>query len=70
MYWAFALVGDNMVIVSIWVFALLSGLPTALLFYLDRHRAPGHCATCGYNLRGNTTAICPECGSAVDKVGS
>ena len=30
-----------------------------------RQRAlPGHCAHCGYNLRGNTTGRCPECGTA------
>jgi hypothetical protein len=26
----------------------------------------GHCRGCGYNLRGNTSGICPECGQATD----
>lgn len=26
----------------------------------------GHCADCGYNLEGNVTGICPECGRAFD----
>lgn len=24
---------------------------------------PGHCKQCGYNLTGNTSGICPECGT-------
>lgn len=26
---------------------------------------PGHCGNCGYNLTGNTSGICPECGRSV-----
>ena len=37
--------------------------PTALLCYLDRRRIPpGHCRNCGYNLTGNVSGLCPECG--------
>ena len=25
----------------------------------------GHCTKCGYNLTGNTTGVCPECGTAM-----
>jgi hypothetical protein len=47
-------------------------LPVALLtpltIFLDRRdrrrRPPGHCQSCGYNLTGNTSGICPECGVA------
>jgi hypothetical protein len=27
---------------------------------------PGHCQTCGYNLTGNTSGRCPECGQPLD----
>ena len=27
----------------------------------------GHCSTCGYNLVGNVSGICPECGERVDR---
>jgi hypothetical protein len=27
---------------------------------------PGHCRGCGYNLAGNRTGVCPECGRPVD----
>jgi len=51
-------------------------LPTALLLVypilvlgrirIRRHRLkPGHCPTCAYNLRGNTSGICSECGATV-----
>lgn len=26
---------------------------------------PGYCNTCGYNLTGNTSGVCPECGSTI-----
>lgn len=33
---------------------------------LERWAIPaGHCTTCGYNLTGNTSGVCPECGSGV-----
>jgi len=28
---------------------------------------PGHCRTCGYNLRGNVSGVCPECGTPAPK---
>ena len=34
------------------------------LFWLDRRRrhVPGICSSCGYNLTGNQSGNCPECG--------
>ncbi len=38
--------------------------PTALLWWRDRRRIPpGHCQKCGYNLTGNVSGVCPECGT-------
>jgi hypothetical protein len=28
-----------------------------------RRRARGHCAVCGYDLTGNESGVCPECGT-------
>jgi len=28
-----------------------------------RRRRRGHCARCGYDLHGNLSGVCPECGS-------
>jgi len=31
----------------------------------SRERLVGHCLACGYNLTGNVSGICPECGTAI-----
>jgi hypothetical protein len=41
---------------------------TALLWWMDRRRFPqGHCRNCGYNLTGNVSGVCPECGQKVSR---
>ena len=30
-----------------------------------RYRESGHCTRCGYNLTGNVSGVCPECGLAI-----
>ena len=51
-------------------FYLLSGIfslypaVTFLLWFRRRRRPlPGQCAKCSYNLTGNTSGVCPECGT-------
>ncbi|MDM8005534.1 MAG: hypothetical protein QUV05_05210 [Phycisphaerae bacterium] len=45
---------------------LLVVIPTACLWWRDRRRIPlGHCPKCGYNLTGNVSGVCPECGEAI-----
>ena len=54
----------------LWVPFLISAAPTVVLWYHDRRRAKaGHCRTCNYNLTGNTTGICPECGTTIADLG-
>jgi hypothetical protein len=61
--------GLNSVIVSLWLPALASCfLPAWWLRGWRRSRRGrrrDHCPTCGYNLAGNTTGVCPECGGRV-----
>jgi hypothetical protein len=38
---------------------------TAFLWHRDRRMPPGHCKECGYDLTGNVSGICPECGTAI-----
>jgi hypothetical protein len=50
--------------------AAISGLLPALAgirFAIRRRRlrSPNNCSECGYNLTGNMSGICPECGVAV-----
>lgn len=54
----------------LWLVFLLAFVPTACLWYRDARRwychwrrfPPGHCARCGYDLTGNTSGVCSECG--------
>lgn len=47
---------------------LATMLPTALLWWLDRRIIqPGHCRKCGYDLTGNVSGVCPECGMPNEK---
>ncbi len=44
--------------------ALIVGIP----FLVCRRKSPpGHCPKCRYNLTGNTSGTCPECGSLVPR---
>jgi hypothetical protein len=54
------------VIVPSWVLLAPAVFVTAVLWWRDRRRIPpGHCQKCGYNLTGNVSGVCPECGTAV-----
>ena len=57
-------------LVPLWIVMVLGGAVTGLLFRLHRRRpAPGHCR-CGYDLTGNVSGTCPECGvEAVSETG-
>jgi len=35
------------------------------LWWRDRPAPPGHCPQCRYDLTGNTSGVCPECGRRV-----
>ena len=48
--------------------ALFSVLPLIAFFRSPKRRwriPPGHCKRCRYDLTGNTSGVCPECGMAV-----
>ena len=52
------------IIIPLWVLLLIAAIPTLVLWRLDRRPKPGHCP-CGYNLTGNVSGVCPECGRRV-----
>jgi hypothetical protein len=55
------------VAVPLWLPLLLSTVVTALpLRRPPRATLRGRCSTCGYDLTGNTSGRCPECGTAVE----
>jgi len=55
--------------IPFWLPLLLTAIPTAWLWHRDRSVfscLPDHlfCRGCGYDLTGNTSGVCPECGEA------
>ncbi len=52
--------------VPLWLPLISALFAMAVLWWLDRRRVrPGHCGRCGYDLTGNISGVCPECGAAV-----
>jgi hypothetical protein len=55
--------------VPYWLLIALTALPPAVaLVRLRRRRsrlASGRCSACGYDLRGGSGNVCPECGAAI-----
>jgi len=46
---------------------LILAMFTWYLFRADRPAVipPGHCRKCGYDLTGNISGVCPECGERI-----
>ena len=42
-----------------------TGIRCGLVQWRHRHITPAHCRRCGYDLTGNVSGRCPECGEAV-----
>ncbi len=55
-----------MVRLPLWLPLVVVAIPTAILWHRDRRRIPpGHCQQCEYDLTGNESGVCPECGRLV-----
>jgi hypothetical protein len=70
-YWRLVRVvyaGGNLwnIMVPFWIPFVFVAMPTALLWWLDRRSIPpDQCRKCGYNLTGNVSGRCPECGTTI-----
>jgi hypothetical protein len=53
------------VIVPLWLPFVLVIIPSAAGWWWTRKPPPGHCGSCGYNLTGNVSGKCPECGNEI-----
>jgi len=51
--------------VPFWSFVLFSVSVAGYLWWKDRRFPTGLCLHCGYNLTGNTSGVCPECGESI-----
>ena len=55
-------------ITPLWLPLAVIGVPTILAWRRDRSFPPGHCQNCGYDLTGNTSGVCSECGIKIETV--
>jgi len=51
--------------IPLWMLLVPHAGIAALLFWKDRRLPPGHCPHCRYNLTGNVSGVCPECGTRI-----
>lgn len=51
------------VFLPLWIVFMIVIVPTMAFWYWSRLPRPGYCIKCGYNLTGNTSGICSECGT-------
>ena len=53
-------------VLSIWPVFFAALICTAAFWALDAPRRPdGTCGQCGYDLTGNVSGVCPECGTEI-----
>jgi hypothetical protein len=59
--------GRTDIFLPAWLVLSIVAVPTGLAWILDRRRRvpPGGCTNCGYDLTGNVSGRCPECGHQV-----
>ncbi len=56
--------GHQFQILPLWIPSAVALISTTLLWLRPRRRpAKGHCPTCSYDLTGNESGKCPECGT-------
>ena len=59
--------GWNMIVITIWLPLDCVTLLTIVLFNRNRaRRIEGVCRKCDYDLTGNESGVCPECGTPVE----
>ena len=58
--------GTLYLMIPLWFPAFLACIATIVLWRPSRHVPPGHCKACRYDLTGNTSGTCPECGTRVE----
>ena len=52
--------------VPFWCPLVLLAIPTYILWRRDRKYPPGYCQECAYDLTGNVSGVCPECGTKIE----
>ena len=52
--------------VPLWIPFVVVFVPSFLAWRSSRKRRPGYCRRCSYDLTGNESGVCPECGTKVE----
>jgi hypothetical protein len=60
--------GFSIWVVPIWILLVLIAIPTVRAFWAASCGCRGGCSRCGYDLTGNMSGRCPECGQSTDVV--
>ena len=50
-----------------WLVVVALSILTTILWWRDHCPPKGHCQTCGYDLTGNVSGQCPECGEGMSR---
>ena len=61
---------DIWVVIPMWLVCGGAVAVCAVVWWHALRVGKGHCRLCGYNLTGNTSGRCPECGRPVEQSGS
>lgn len=61
----FRVSGWRVLALPAWLFTAVGMSVGAAIWLLTRPRRPGGCRKCGYDLTGNVSGVCPECGTLI-----
>jgi len=53
------------VAISVLAWGYIAGRVTGVIMARRKRIVTGCCSVCGYNLTGNTSGVCPECGTKI-----
>ena len=59
---------ESFAVLPLWVLFAATAIPGAVLWWLEgRRAAPNRCRSCRYDLTGNVSGVCPECGTKIEQ---
>ncbi len=67
--WRGGIAGDGsigIIAVPLWMPFVLLLLLSWIAWRMSRRPPPGRCCKCGYDLTGNVSGVCPECGTEIE----